>query len=149
MAQTSTNAANKLAFVIPQLFGPDGLTLPNPNHAAHFDSDFQANFGPFNAAIGSQLTSLPLPSPASGFTYTSNPALGVYTRSAQSYGPVLAERAETIGKEKFYAGFSSQHFPFGTLDGVNLRNFASVFQHTQSTPDPQIKEDLITTNTFV
>ena len=150
MAQTSTNnSPAKLAFLIPKLFGPDGLTLPNPNHAAHFDSDFQNNFGPFNTAIGSQLTSLPLPSPASGFTYTFDPALGVYTRSAQSYGPVLAERAETIGKEKFFAGFSFQHFRFGTLDGVNLHDFDSVFRHAQTTPDPIIKEDLITTNTFL
>ena len=151
MAQTQApaNSPTKLAFAIPNLFGPDGLTLPNPNHLAHFDSDFQNNFGPFNSAIGSQLTSLPLPSPAAGFTYSFDPALGVYTRSAQSYGPVLAERAETIGKEKFYAGFSFQHFRFGTLDGVDLRNFASVFKHTQTTPDPVIKQDLITTSTFV
>ncbi len=149
VAQTPTNSSTKLAFVIPQLFGPDGLTLPNPTHEAHFDSAFQNNFGPFNSAIGSQLTSLPLPSPASGFTYSFDPALGVYTRSAQSYGPVLAERAETIGKEKFFAGFSFQHFRFGTLDGVSLHNFNSVFQHAQTTPDPIIKEDLITTNTFL
>lgn len=150
VAQTQTSTAPvKLAFAIPKLFGPDGLTLPNPNHLAHFDSDFQANFGPFNGAIGSQLTSLPLPSPASGFTYSFDPALGVYTRSAQSYGPVLAERAETIGKEKFFAGFSFQHFRFSTLDGVDLRSFESVFRHTQSTPDPIIKEDIITTDTFV
>ena len=148
-AQTPANSSAKLAFVIPQLFGPDGLTLPNPTHEAHFDSAFQNNFGPFNSAIGSQLTSLPLPSPASGFTYSFDPALGVYTRSAQSYGPVLAERAETIGKEKFFAGFSFQHFRFGTLDGINLHNFNSVFQHAQTTPDPIIKEDLITTNTFL
>jgi hypothetical protein len=148
-AQTPANSPTKLAFAIPNLFGPEGLTLPNPNHEAHFDSDFQANFGPFNSAIGSQLTSLPLPSPASGFTYTFDPALGVYTRSAQSYGPILAERAETIGKGKFYAGFSYQHFRFNTLDGVDLHNFNSVFRHAQTTPDPIIKEDLITTNTFL
>ena len=149
IAQTPSSASPKLAYVIPQLFGPYGLTLPNPTHEAHFDSAFQNNFGPFNSAIGSQLTSLPLPSPASGFTYSFDPALGVYTRSAQSYGPVLAERAETIGKEKFFAGFSFQHFRFGTLDGVSLHNFNSVFQHAQTTPDPIIKEDLITTNTFL
>ena len=114
MAQTQTVAAPaaKLAFAIPKLFGPDGLTLPNPNHLAHFDSDFQANFGPFNGAIGSQLTSLPLPSPASGFTYTFDPALGIYTRSAQSYGPVLAERAETIGKEKLVLSENLTRGPF-------------------------------------
>src|SRR3954453_2606367 len=91
----------KLVFVIPNLYGPNGLTLNNPDHEAHFDSAFQANFGPLVSSIGSPLTSLPLPSPASGFTYTFDKSLGVYTRSAQSFGPILGERAETIGKEKF------------------------------------------------
>jgi hypothetical protein len=139
----------KLAFLLPGIFGPDGLLLPNPTHEAHFESDFQANFGPFNTAIGSQLTSLPLPSPASGFTYSFDPALGVYTRSAQSYGPILAERAETIGKEKFFAGFSFQHFRFSSLDGLDLHNIPSVFRHSQTTPDPIIKEDIITTRNFI
>jgi len=145
---SAQNAASpKLAYLIPQLFGPDGLTLPNPNHLAHFDSDFQANFGPFNTAIGNQLSSLPLPSPASGFTYMFDPALGVYTRSAQSFGPILAERAETIGKDKFTAGFTYQHFRFTSIDGVDLNSLPSVFQHTQTTADPEIKKDIITTNT--
>ncbi|MGH9559377.1 MAG: hypothetical protein ACRD30_09060, partial [Bryobacteraceae bacterium] len=139
----------KLAFLIPDLYGPEGLILPNPNHEAHFESDFQANFGPFDTAIGTQLTSLPLPSPASGFTYTFNSSLGVYTRSAESFGPILAERAETIGKSKFFAGFSYQHFRFSTLDGLSLHNVPSVFQHAQTTPDPLIKEDIITTNNFI
>ncbi len=150
-AQTNAvpNNPSKLAFLIPDLFGPEGLLLPNPTHEAHFESDFQANFGPFNTAIGTQLTSLPLPSPASGFTYTFDPALGVYNRSAQSFGPILAERAETIGKEKFFAGFTYQHFRFDKLDGVDLRSLPSVFQHSQTTPDPIIREDIITTNNFI
>lgn len=148
-AQTSSNGSNKLAFLIPNVYGPDGLILPNPNHAAHFDSDFQNNFGPFNSALGSQLTSLPLPSPASGFTYTFDPALGIYTRSAESYGPVLAERAETIGNEKFFMGFSFQHFGFSSLDGLDLHSIPSVFRHSQTTADPIIKQDIITTQNFI
>src|SRR5262249_20436737 len=34
------NNSGKLAFLIPSLFGPDGLLLPNPQHQAHFDNDF-------------------------------------------------------------------------------------------------------------
>src|SRR5262249_23215423 len=94
----------KLALIIPNLYVDHGLTLNNPPPFAPFDSDFQANFVPFNTALASQLTSLPIPSPASGFTYTFDKSLGVYTRSAQSLGPILAERAETIGKGKFYFG---------------------------------------------
>jgi hypothetical protein len=87
-AQGAANDS-KLAFVIPNLFGPNGLRLDNPGHDAHFDSSFQANFGPFNSALATQLTSLPIPSPASGFTYSFDSALGVYNRSAQSFGPIL------------------------------------------------------------
>ena len=95
----------KLAFVIPNLYGSSGLTLENPDHDAHFDSSFRKNSAAFNSALASQLTSLPIPSPASGFTYAFDPTLGVYNRSAQSFGPILTERAETIGKDKFYFGF--------------------------------------------
>ena len=150
LGQTTTNNGSaKLAFLLPNIYGPDGLLLPNPNHAAHFDSDFQANFGPFNSSLGTQLTSLPLPSPASGFTYTFDPSLGIYTRSADSYGPILAERAETIGAEKFFMGYSFQHFGFNTLDGLDLHNIPSVFRHSQTTSDPLIKEDVITTQNFL
>ena len=65
--QTPSSSA-KLAFLIPDLYGPGGLTLPNPDHEAHFDSSFQQNFGPFNSAVASQLSALPIPSSASGFT---------------------------------------------------------------------------------
>lgn len=139
----------KLAFLIPDLYGPGGLTLPNPDHDAHFDSSFQQNFGPFNTAVGVQLSALPLPSSASGFTYTFDPALGVYNRSADSFGPILAERAETLGKGKFYVGFAYQHFKFASLDGLDMHRLPVVFQHIQSTPDPFIRRDLITTNNFV
>src|SRR5687768_9091419 len=80
VSSATTLGRRKLAFLIPNLFGPTGLTLPNPTHQAHFDSSFQANFGPFNTAIASQLTSLPIPSPASGLVYTFDKTLGVYTR---------------------------------------------------------------------
>lgn len=126
----------KLAFVIPELYGPEGLTLDNPTHRAHFDSSFRTNFSPFNGALASQLTSLPLPSTAAGFTYTYDPTLGIYNRSAQSFGPILAERAETIGKDRFYVGFSFQHFSFDTMDGVDLDRFPVVFTHSP-TVDPQ------------
>ena len=66
----------RLASVFNDLFGPNGLVvnseevLPDGStHSAHFNSTFQSNFSQFNIALASQLTSLPLPSPASGFTY--------------------------------------------------------------------------------
>lgn len=141
---TQGQGSGRLAYLIPNLFGPQGLVLPNPTHEAHFQSAFQSNFGPFNTAIAVQLTSLPIPSPASGFTYEFDKSTGAYRRSAQSFGPVLAERAETIGKDKFYFGFSFQNFRFDKLDGLSLNNVPSVFQHTV-VDNPEYRKDLITT----
>src|SRR5205814_4752934 len=71
-----TAPVKNLATMFTDLFGPNGLivdseaTLPGEQpHSAHFNSDFQSNFRQFSTAMVSQLVSVPLPSPASGFTY--------------------------------------------------------------------------------
>jgi len=129
-------AQDKLAFLIPTLFGPAGLTvnseavLPNGDtHSGHFNSSFQANFSPFNSALAARLASVPLPAPASGFTYTFDPALGVFNRSTKSFGPLVTDRAETIGKKRASIGFAYQHFSFDKIDGLDLGDIPSVFTH--------------------
>lgn len=131
LAQTQSG---KLALVIPHLFGPEGLivdTTTNPlqRHRAHFLNAFQSEFTQFNTALANQLTSLPLPSPASGFTYSFDPVAGVFTRSAQSFGPILAERAETIGRRRFTLGFSYQRFTYDSIEGGDLNQVRAVFKH--------------------
>ena len=140
----------KLAFLIPNLYGPSGLIvnsealLPDGStHSAHFNSAFQAEFTQFNISLASQLASVPLPSPASGFTYELDPALGVFKRSTQSFGPILAERAETIGRKKFSLGFNYQYFTFDTIEGVDLGNVPAVFTHDN--PALGGRDDVVTT----
>src|SRR5215831_8967263 len=102
-----------LATLFTDLFGPQGLrvdseaTLPGEQpHNAHFNSDFQSNFDKFTTAMVGQLVTVPLPSPASGFTYEVDPTTGVFRRTTQSFGPILAERAETIGTGRLSVGFA-------------------------------------------
>lgn len=124
----------KLGLMIPHLFGPDGLTLPNNFHGAHFESHFiQESFTPVNTAIGSQIATLPFASPGSGFVYNFNSPLGAFQRSTDSFGPVLTERAETIGKRKLFIGFSYQYFSFDNVDGISLKSFPGVLRHEQET----------------
>lgn len=147
----SAQDSGKLALLIPGLFGPNGLTvesqarLPDGStHSAHFNSAFQAEFTQFNIALASQLAAVPLPTPASGFTYTFDSSLGVFQRSTQSFGPILAERAETIGKKKVTFGVTYQHFGFDSLEGLSLGNVPAVFTHD----DAQLgggRTDLVTT----
>ncbi len=132
MAQTDAcaGADSKPGCVLPRLYHQTGLTLPNRFHAAHFLSDFQSNFAALNSAIGTQLAVLPLISPASGFTYQYDKAAGVFVRSATSFGPILTERPETIGKGKVYFGISYQRFRFDRIDGQDLHDLPAIFTHS-------------------
>jgi hypothetical protein len=134
-AQTAARAEG-LATLIQDIYGPRGLTvnsetaLPDGStHSAHFNSAFQLNFRRFNIAVASQLSALPLPSPASGFTYRFDADTGTFVRSTLSFGPILAERAETIGRGKTLFGYNVQMFSFDSLDGINLRHVPAIFTH--------------------
>jgi hypothetical protein len=125
-----------LATLFEDIFGPRGLVvasedvqLDGSNHAAHFNSAFQSDFRLVNIALTSQLAAIPLPSPASGFTYRFDPSTGTFQRSTRSFGPILADRGETIGKGRMAFGFSSQFFSFDHLDGVPLVDVPAVFTH--------------------
>ena len=151
----SAQDSGKLALLIPGLFGPGGLKvdsqarLPDGStHSAHFNSAFQAEFTQFNIALASQLAAVPLPTPASGFTYTFDSSLGVFQRSTQSFGPILTERAETIGKGKFTFGVTYQHFGFDSLEGLSLGDVPAVFTHD----DAQLgggRSDVVTTSNSI
>jgi hypothetical protein len=125
-----------LATLFEDVYGPNGLVLNSDdvqldgtNHAAHFNSAFQSDFRLVNIALTSQLTAVPLPSPASGFTYKFDSATGTFVRSTNSFGPILADRAETIGRGRIAFGFSHQFFSFDHLEGIRLTAVPAVFRH--------------------
>src|SRR4029079_10499223 len=90
-------------------------------HTAHFTSDFQFNFRQFSTTLVSELISVPLPSPASGFTYQFDPSLGVFQRTTQSFGPILAERAETIGARRVAFGVAAPRVVRFRVAAIHLR----------------------------
>ena len=127
---------SSLATLFEEVYGPRGLVVASQdvqidgsNHAAHFNSAFQSEFRLVNIALTSQLAAIPLPSPASGFTYRFDPATGTFQRSTRSFGPILADRGETIGRGRIAFGFSHQYFSFDHLDSVPLVAVPAVFTH--------------------
>ena len=140
-----------LATMFTDLFGPNGLivdslaTLPGEQpHSAHFNSDFQSNASQFTTALVGQLVSLPLPSPAGGFTYEFDSTLGVFRRTTQSFGPIVADRAETIGARRVAVGFAYQRFAFDTIEGMDLQSVPAVFTHDSANLLGG-REDVVTT----
>jgi hypothetical protein len=123
-----STANNNLICVIPQLYSTTGgVNLPNQAHRAHFDNDFQTNAAALSSSVGTELSSLRLASPTSGITFVFEN--GVMRRTTESYGPILGERAETIGRHRIFFAGTYQYFPFSTLDGIDLKHFPAVYNH--------------------
>jgi hypothetical protein len=122
----------------------EGITLAPPatgfSHQAHFIGEDSPQFlalQQFNTELSNQLSSFPLASSAGGFTYNFDPSLGVFTRAAESFGPIYAERAETVGKGKMNVGINYSHFTFDRIDQLGLRDGDArlVFTHQDTNGD--------------
>lgn len=132
-----SSQSGKLACVLPLEYGTGGAfsdVLDNygdtSHHPLHYESDFGTTLKPLQAAIGRQANLLPLASPSSGVILVYDPALKTLVTGTDSLGPILGERAETVGRHHLFIGFSYQFFDFDKIDGVNLANFPAVLTHT-------------------
>ena len=141
----------------------EGITLAPPtmgmSHEAHFIGENSPQFlalQQFSSELANQLSTFPLASSAGGFTYRFDPALGVFTRTADSFGPIYAERADTIGKGKFNFGLNYSHFTFDHIHDLDLRggDVKLVFTHEDTDRDGTnlqlfFEGDLITARLFL
>jgi len=124
--------------MIPQIFGPAGLDPKNP--AWHKNGTFGVHFltdslNSLQSSISRQSTLLPLASPSSGVTFLWDAAAKAYQESQDSYGPILGDRADTIGRYRLFVGFDYQHFNFTKIDGYSLRSLPVVLKQ-DDTLDP-------------
>ena len=143
-------------------FFREGITLaeppagsPFPSHAHHFVGDESlVPLEQLNSELATQLSTFPLASSAGGFTYQLDPALGVLTRATDSFGPIYADRADSIGKGKFAMGLNFSHFAFDRIDDLRLRDgdVQIVLRHQDLPPTgcclrPFFEGDVIVTST--
>ena len=144
-----------LSTLFNDIFGPNGLVVASEDvaidgttHAAHFNSAFQSEFRLVNIALTSQLAAVPLASPASGFTYRFDSATGTFVRSTRSFGPILTDRGETVGRGRMAFGFNYQYYSFDRLDGIPLVSVPAVFTHDDSILGGGRTDVIGTTNTI-
>jgi hypothetical protein len=146
-----SNKSAKLACVIPQEYGPGAFSaagqgvFANQEHEGHFDNSIANSLAPLTQQIGRQANLLPLASPSSGLTFTFDPSLKTFVQSMDSLGPILSERSETVGRHRFFVGFSYQFFDFDKIDGVNLHNFPTIFAHADDAIDNNVGQPPNTT----
>jgi len=145
LAQTVCPAGHSsdLICVVPGVYGPNGLVGDATNqggplvntdasstpHDVDFFSGASARLTQVTAEVGSQLSQLPLAAPASGVIFSFNAATGGIQETTTTLGPLLSDRAPTIGRHKLFLGVSYQYFDFDRADGTNLRSIPAVYNH--------------------
>lgn len=80
-----------------------------------------------NANIATALSIVPLSSPASGVIHRTDPNTAAELPEDSTLGTIFTERAETIGKHKWYVGFSHQDFHFTRFNGVGLNTLSLLY----------------------
>lgn len=124
--------AGNVADVIADLYGGDGIILaptppPFPSHAPHFAASSLGGLSDLGSAITSNAGQFSFNSAITGFTFDIE--RGVPVRTTDSLGPILAERAETIGANKISIAAAYSRIAFTRFEGTDLDDLSLVFTH--------------------
>jgi hypothetical protein len=84
----------------------------------NFDST--STLSNLNSQVASQFQRFPVGSTVAAFTFQFDPELNVFTRSTEGLGPLLSDRAQTIGKGKINVSFAYSHVDFSVFEGDDL-----------------------------
>ncbi len=88
-------------------------------------------------ALLANLATLPVTSTSGAFLYRLNRDLGTVERAAGNFGPVLVQRALTLGHANAGIGATLQHLRFTSLDGRSLRDGTLVTTANQFGDEPE------------
>ena len=129
MAQASGNVGS----IVADLYGGNGLLIPGsaPGHIGHFQSSSKEALNDLSNVIAGNIGVISYGSTVGAVTYDIQE--GVPVRSQQSLGPIVAERATTIGAGRFDLGVSYTYVDYSRLNGVSLSNQSIILTHQQET----------------
>lgn len=129
LAWAGAASAEKLADVIPGLYGGNGIVLRNPpgNHTPIFTAPDNDELNEINTIIASNLAPLSVGSAVASFEF--DPTTATFKRTTESLGPIVADLGTTIGRSKLHLGFSFTQANYKQLGGEDLDDFAVTFDH--------------------
>jgi hypothetical protein len=143
--QLPVGATGNVSDIITDLYGGDGLTL-DPGivfHQAHFTADSKEALVNLSNLIASSIGVISFNSSVSAFSFDINE--GVAVQSQQSLGPLLAERASTVGKGRINIGASYTRIKYNRLNGQRLSNIQLSLAHDMEFGVPY-EDDIVLLN---
>ncbi len=106
------------------------------NHAGHFIpaavSGTQRVISFVSNAIGGAIADIPISAASGGVTYRFEGGVPVATTT--SAGPIFAERAQTLGRGRFFLGLNVTGQHFSSMRGVPINNLHFSFVHADTDP---------------
>jgi hypothetical protein len=119
-------SANKLVCQIPFSTGVYNLNgIGNSQTTQQAIKQAQTIATTFNSAIATQVSQLPLSSASSGTVVIYSAGI---PETYNNLGPILTDRAETVGRHKLFLGFTASQFYFTDINGISLRNVTIGYQ---------------------
>lgn len=137
--------------------GPDSQKLvcqfPFSTGALTFDTALYGNLtggvasalqaaGVFNNAVATQVSQLPLASASAGTVVVYKQGV---PETFDNLGPILTDRAQTVGRHRLFVGGTFSQFVFTDIDGVSLGHLP--FSYATTASDPTTHKTLSTTFT--
>lgn len=122
--------AGDVANIITDLYGGDGIQLSaaiSPFHDAHFTESGASNLAALSGLITNSASIISLNSAVTGFTF--DVVEGIPVRSTESLGPILTERAATVGKGRMNLGLQFSRSWFTKFEGDDLDDLQVIFEH--------------------
>ena len=114
------------------LMGVMGVFTASPARAGKLADVFNSGelagleMGPIGPALANTVASTyPVASASSSITYAFNPQTETFERQTRVLGPIIGERAETIGKGQINIGVSYSAVDFSTINGTDLGNLVN------------------------
>lgn len=156
-AQTPVEVINQL-FTFGTCGKPLCLDLPtdpatNQTHGEHFIPALQTSGGTvisfLTSAIGLSVSNTPVSSSSGGTTFHFEG--GVPVKTSTSAGPIFGERAQTVGRGRWFVGLGFTQVQYQRLRGVSLDDIVFNFVHENRPPldtvgVPPLERDFIQMN---
>lgn len=135
-AQTLREQIRTDLFTFGNCGAPLCLAGALPGHGNHFIPATQTAAGDilelFTNALAASVSNTPVSATSSGVTYQFVGGLPVKT--ATSGGPIFGERAQTLGKGRFFVGANVSAMHFERLRGVRMDDIEFNFTHEDTPP---------------
>jgi len=87
------------------------------------------------AQIGLELSTAPFGTSTGGLAVSFDPATGLATAAAPTFGPIFSQRSLTLGKGRISAGFNLLHASYNSFGALNISNGDLRFVKNARTPD--------------